>query len=207
MPAFIDLKGQVFGRLTVIERAPNAACGRSKWLCKCSCGNMTEVQSNDLRGGKVLSCGCYSRDLLLERRRTHGESKTRLYIIWKNMRKRCHNKNDTAYPRYGGRGIDVCKEWDSYVSFKNWAHNSGYDDTLTLDRIDNDKGYSPQNCRWATYFEQRKNQRNTKLYHGKMLSEISRDLGLSYSALKERLKRGWSIERAISEPLRKKAYD
>lgn len=202
MPAFQDLTGKQFGRLTVIRLAPKAACGRIKWLCKCFCGNTTEQQANDLVNGKVISCGCYNKERSKTQHRTHGESKTRLYTIWLNMRRRCNNEKDEAYPRYGGRGIKICQEWEVYENFKAWAKQAGYIESLTIDRIDNDAGYCPQNCRWASYAEQRKNQKRVKLYNGMTLTEVSLQTGLSYEALKCRLKRGWDVERAFTQPIK-----
>lgn len=156
----IDLTGQRFGRLTVIERAENNKAGRARWLCRCDCGKYITVTGVDLRTGNTKSCSCLKTARLIKQSTTHGESKTRLFQIWCNMRNRCYNPNVTRYDDYGGRGITVCDEWlHDFTAFRNWALSSGYSDELTLDRIDNDKGYSPDNCRWATWHEQRMNQR------------------------------------------------
>lgn len=159
MGNFIDLAGQKFGRLTVIERAPNAPSGAA-WLCQCTCGAHAIVSSNMLRTGRTQSCGCLAHELTKLRNTTHGGSHTRLYHIWSNMRQRCHNSNSPAFNNYGGRGITVCPEWlHNFEAFQAWALSHGYRDDLTIDRIDNDNGYNPDNCRWATYSTQRKNQR------------------------------------------------
>lgn len=140
----------------------------------------------------------------------HGESKTRLFKIWDNMIQRCTNKNYQRYKDYGGRGIEVCKEWKEYTTFRDWAKSHGYSDSLTIDRIDNSKGYNPENCRWVSYREQNNNQRTNYLitYQGdtRTLAEWSRELKICYETLKGRLrKHHWSVERAFSTPVRKGA--
>lgn len=159
MGKFVDLTGQRFGRLVVIERAQNASSGAA-WLCQCTCGAHAIVSSNMLRTGRTKSCGCLAREATKLRSTTHGGSYTRLYHIWSGMRQRCHNSKSPAFNNYGGRGITVCPEWlHDFEIFQKWALSHGYRDDLTIDRINNDKGYSPDNCRWATYSTQRKNQR------------------------------------------------
>jgi len=138
---------------------------------------------------------------------THGGAHTRLYSIWKGMLRRCRNKNALCYVYYGGRGIKVCDEWLAFIGFRCWAINNGYDDSLTLDRIDNDGNYEPNNCRWATKMEQANNSRNNRFitYGGKTFSvaEWARKLGLPRSVIYDRLiKRGWSVRAAFTEPIR-----
>lgn len=143
----------------------------------------------------------------------HGGTKTKLYSVWKGMRRRCNNPKSHAYKYYGGRGITVCKEWDeSFVAFKSWASRSGYAEGLTIDRINNNEGYSPENCRWATRSEQMQNTRlNSRaiLVNGKPLSEISKETGIKYKTLKQRYYHGWEPDRitsgavqAIKKPVR-----
>ena len=201
----LDLTGQRFGRLTVIERAQSKD-KNTAWRCKCDCGNYKIVSGPNLRAGKSRSCGCGVIESVITRSKTHGESnRTRLYRIWKGMKDRCRRKSHINYERYGGRGITVCPEWEhSYEKFRDWALSHGYRDNLTIDRIDNDKGYSPDNCRWATYSEQSTNKSNNHIiaYHGesKPLTRWAREAGISYATLQRRLKRGWDIESALITP-------
>lgn len=161
----IDLTGEKFGRLTVIKRNGS----RYKvplWECICECGNTCYVVSKSLLNGSTRSCGCYrhqcERENLLKSRTTHGQSRTRLYRTWVNMLARCSNQNEPHYPDYGGRGITVCNEWRDYEVFSKWAHNNGYSDTLTIDRINVNGNYEPSNCRWTTMAVQNRNKRTTR---------------------------------------------
>lgn len=159
-----DLTGQRFGRLVVLSVVDSEAGANipTKWLCQCDCGNLTQVQGCNLKGEVTKSCGCLKRELSRQKKLLHGETRTRLYAIWSHMRHRCNFEWDKAYPYYGGRGIKVCKDWDAdYEAFRDWAYANGYENHLTLDRIDVNGNYCPENCRWATKQEQNLNKRTT----------------------------------------------
>lgn len=166
MPKLIDLTGKRFGRLTVIERY-GTVDGHAAWKCKCDCGNKTVVNGKWLRAGKTTSCGCYHKELLAKRSKTHGMTKTRLYSIWHDMKNRCFYQKDKSFEDYGGRGITVCEEWkNSFESFRDWSLLNGYSDNLTIDRINNDGNYDPSNCRWVTMKEQCSNRRKRGTLYG-----------------------------------------
>lgn len=200
-----DLSGRRFGRLTVQAEAGRNAKKGVMWQCLCDCGNTTVVASTNLIQGHTQSCGCLHR----EQNITHGATDTKLYGVWINVKTRCNNPRNRAYPQYGGRGIRLCEEWESFQNFQNWAIKSGYVDGLTLDRIDVNGNYSPENCRWVDMKTQQNNRRNNHVieFNGvrKTLSEWSEATGLSSSTLRTRLSiLGWPIERALTEPLRER---
>lgn len=197
-----DLTGQRFGRLTVVEPYYDEH-NHLRWLCECDCGNTTIVYSNNLTRGNTLSCGCLNKEINAARLTKHGGRGTRLYEIWKNMRKRCNNPHDPAYENYGGRGICICKEWDDFATFRDWAESNGYADDLTIDRMDVNGNYEPDNCRWATYGEQANNTRSNRriTFDGKTLTiaEWSTELGIPASTISNRLdKLNWTVAEALN---------
>ena len=199
MGKFIDLTGQRFGKLTVVRRTENGNCKQVRWECLCDCGNTHVASTASLRTGRVKSCGC----LNAECHRTHGESRcnsgkpTRLYKIWDSMLYRCNSDNAKSARSYKNRGITVCDEWrNSYEAFRDWSLANGYEDHLSIDRIDNDKGYAPQNCRWITMDEQQRNKRNTHYItyknETKPLVEWAELFHLDQGKLRWRVRAGWT---------------
>lgn len=159
MPPLIDLTGQRFGRLVVIKREPTVN-RHTIWLCECDCGKFVSVDAGNLRSNHTTSCGCFQREATSQSNRTHGKGHTRIWRIWECMKTRCYRKSYHAFRHYGGRGITICPEWkNDFQAFYDWAMANGYQDDLSIDRIDNDKGYSPDNCRWVTMAEQNNNKR------------------------------------------------
>jgi hypothetical protein len=156
-----DLTGQKYGLLTVIG-LKDTDTRKTYWVCQCECGNIKEVRSDSLLCGAIKSCGCLKRaqdKVNLTKNHRHKMSGTRLYSEWQGMKGRCYNPHDPRYDRWGGRGITVCDEWrDSFEAFYEWSMSHGYAEDLTIDRIDNDMGYAPDNCRWATQIEQSRNR-------------------------------------------------
>lgn len=207
MSAKIDMTGRRIGRLTVICEAGKQG-KKIMWLCKCDCGKDVIASGVNLRRGFYKSCGCYSADRLREMRTKHKMSNTRIYKEWAQMKGRCYCKGYIDFHLYGGRGISVCDEWkNDFESFKNWAFQNGYSDNLTLDRIDNDKGYSPDNCRWATVKEQANNRRSNHYvtYDGvtRTLAQWAELTGINYDCLKSRIsKLNWPLEKAFTKPSR-----
>lgn len=208
MGKLIDLTNQKFERLTVVRYL-----GDGYWECSCDCdGKLIRTKGSSLRTGHTKSCGCIHREaagLQGARNKKHGDVNTRLYKIWINMKARCSNPNREDYKRYGGNGIEVCSEWENdFESFKEWSIANGYQENLTIDRKDNGRGYTPDNCRWVTNKTQ---QRNTKRNHfisykgqTKCISEWAEELGIKADIIYSRLGYGWSEERALTEPVRKR---
>jgi hypothetical protein len=201
MPPFIDITGFRFGRLTVLGRAENDKNKNPRWDCICDCGNEKVVYGQSLRGGATVSCGCYRLEVVTK----HGMTGTPEFIVWQMMLQRCFNPNSTGYEDYGGRGINVCEEWAS--SFEAFLRDMGERPSSehTLDRINNDLGYFPENCRWSTPLQQGSNKRNNRIFTvgGSEITfkECCRRFGIKKSTLSNRLNSGMSIEEAISKPV------
>lgn len=191
----IDITGQKYNHLTVVGIASRNPI---KWECLCDCGNKTVVSTQNLKRGKVKSCGCIHH----KGNPKHNQCYTRVYRIYAKIRRRCLIEDDPAYSNYGGRGITMCDEWlRSFDNFSQWAYSHGYQDNLSIERIDNNKGYSPDNCRWATQEEQSNNRRTNRVFtfDGKTmnLKQWCDMLDLYYPTIHTRISRGWSFEEAI----------
>lgn len=197
----VNLIGQRFGKLTVVEKTKERRHGNVVWLCQCDCGNYTYVRTGDLRSNHYTqSCGCLSK-------KYGGLSKTRLYTIWYDMIDRCYNPKNDSYERYGTRGIGVCDDWkNNFIVFYIWALQNGYKDKLTLDRVNVNDDYCPNNCRWVDMKTQQRNRSNNRLveYNGKSLTtaELAESIGISPITLRARLNHGWDIIRAVETPVR-----
>ena len=156
--------GQRFGRLTVYGFEHSDQRHKWLWICRCDCGKQVVVLPYLVKNGHTLSCGCLQKEKLSQASKTHGQSSSRLYRIYNGMKSRCYNEKQASYPNYGGRGITICDEWlHSFAVFQEWALANGYSEDLSIDRIDNDVGYSPENCRWVTRTEQNENTRSNNL--------------------------------------------
>lgn len=200
-----DLNNQKFGRLTVHSRKWCEEKKRHLWYCQCECGNFTYVPTSDLLSGKTKSCGCFRKEVTSAKRKTHGMSNSRLYGIWNAIKARCTRKTNVQYKDYGGRGITICDEWlNSFEAFCEWSMANGYSDDLTIDRIDVNSNYCPENCRWATEKEQSNNKRNNHLltYNGKTqtLQQWSNEVGIPEDTLLYRIQSGWALEYALTLP-------
>lgn len=200
MGKFIDLTGQKFGRLLVLKYI-----GNSYWLCKCECGNKKNAKAYDLKIGKVQSCGCLNVEKNKKLHTKHGLCNHRLNNIWQSMKQRCYNKNNPKYKNYGGRGITICEEWlDNFINFYNWAMANGYQDDLTIDRINVNGNYEPNNCRFVNNKIQ-SNNKTTNLYitynsENHTLKEWSNILNINYYTLHKRItKYKWDIKRAFTQ--------
>lgn len=196
----IDMTGRRFGMWTVVSYA-----NKKKWLCRCECGEQRSVLGASLRNGASTSCGCTRMESMADAKRTHGRYLSPIYKIWTQMIQRCHNPNSTAYHDYGARGIAVCDRWRE--SFENFLADVGErpSATMSIDRIDNLKGYEPGNVRWSTVHQQLNNRRNTRRFTvcGETLTlvELTEKYNIKRATVEKRLRLGWSIEKAIFTPI------
>lgn len=201
MTKMIDISNKRFGRLTVISFVGIVGKNpHNQWKCVCDCGNEIVVSGANLRSNVAKSCGCLQKEKASEANTKHGQSKkTKEYSAWIGMRKRCNTKSSEDYPDYGGRGIKVCERWDL---FSNFVEDMGIaPKDFSLDRIDVNKGYSPDNCRWADAKTQARNKTNNRLIslNGiiKTLAEWAELSGTDRRNIHKRIKRGWAVEQAI----------
>lgn len=208
----IDITGQKFGKLTAIERCGTARDGKAIWLFRCDCGNYHKVSGRDVRDGHSRSCGCLATELLIKRNFKHGHTKhnniaTPEYKAWLQMRKRVESPTYHAYQHYKDRGIKICDAWLGDNGFNNFFDDMGKKPTpgYTLERIDNNKGYEPDNCRWATMAEQNLNKSSNKLITYMDITMTQKEwgdkVGIDQTVIHKRLKRGWSIEDTLTKPL------
>lgn len=196
---FNDLTGRRFGRLEVVDRAQN----RNKhvyWRCRCDCGKDVEVRGDALTRGPTVSCGCYHDDIVTK----HGMWQTPIYRIWRSMLGRCENPNAHAYELYGGRGIKICDAWHDFQTFYDDIGKRPADN-YSLDRINNDGDYCPENCRWATWKQQSRNRSNNRIIEldgeRRCISEWASITGINHGTLTQRLNRGWTARQTLTMPV------
>ncbi len=205
----VNLTGLRFGRLTVLSFCKKGNNYHTFWNCKCDCGNNVVVDGRHLRSGGTKSCGCYRNERIKKTNSTHGLRQNRIYSIWRNMLNRCKLKTNKAYTDYGARGIKVCEDWLKFEGFYNWAINNGYNEKLTIERINNNGNYEPNNCKWATMEEQGNNKRNNKIIDingiKKTFAKWCKEYNIKEYVVRNRLKYGWATIEAFSIPVRKKA--
>ena len=194
------------GRITVTKELGSNGKKRL-WECLCTCGNIVIHTTSELNSGKVQSCGCLVHESG-EKRKKYNARDRKLYFRWSNIRGRCYNPNDAAYKNYGGRGIKMCPEWENdFYAFRDWSIANGYDEFLSIDRIDNDKDYSPNNCRWTDSKTQSNNRRSNHYItlNGvtKTMMQWSEEYHIDYHRIQKRLLAGWSEIDAVTIPVRK----
>lgn len=207
-----DLTGKKYGRWTVIKYV-GFVNSNYRWLCRCDCGTEKIVSSNTFRSGKSVSCGCYARELASSKAKhsccVNYQTK-KIYNVWNSMIQRCVNPNNKAYKHYGKRGIKVCDEWRTSKNFVDWAYANGYKEGLTIDRIDTNGNYEPNNCRWVDMLTQANNtNRNHILTIGNethTIAEWARLKGINVASIYWRVKQGMSFEEAVTKPVRKGNY-
>lgn len=209
---FNDLTGENFGRLTVIGLSPRRSGRKSYWICQCNCGNKAVARGDILKAGTTQSCGCMKKEqdrINLTANHSHKESGAHLYNAWLGMKQRCYDKNSETYKYYGERGIKVSDEWkNDYIKFAEWARENGYSEILTIERIDVNGDYSPDNCTWIPFVDQMNNRRSSIMieWNGqiKNLKQWSAELGLPYSTIHTRYTRDNLRPPKLFKPLNKK---
>ena len=204
----LDLVGQRFGRLSVLRFSHTNERGASVWVCQCDCRNEAHVEGYLLKRGNTRSCGCLQKEaaanVVVKRCTKHGMCKTRLHRIWTHMKERCNNQNCKSFPDYGGRGIKVCDSWsEDFLMFHEWAMANGYEDNLSIDRINANGNYEPSNCRWATDYQQANNKRKNAFitFNGEThtMSEWASITGINYNTLRARRSRGCKPEQILAK--------
>lgn len=205
MCKYRDLTGQKFGRLLVIGNR-QFKNSRVTWDCICDCGTFRTVRDESLINGITVSCGCYQKERSRQAITTHGKSKTRLFSIWQNVKRRCYNPNFKHFHYYGGRGISMCDEWrNDFNSFYKWSTSNGYDSHLTLDRINSNGNYEPNNCRWLTRKEQSNNTRRNHVFtinnESKTIAQWCELYNVPYERVRQRVMNyDWNILDALTTP-------
>jgi len=199
-----DITGKKYNMLTVLK-FDSIKNEQTMWLCKCDCGNEKVLRGSRLKEGVTKSCGCYRKSRITK----HGLSTSNEYTIWHDIRRRCKKEKNIHYADYGGRGITVCERWDNEDGFMNFCDDMGERPSKkhSIDRIDNEKGYSKENCRWTDNITQANNRRGNRpiTYNGRTMnvSQWERELNMPSNNIATRLAKGWTIEDAISKPIRK----
>lgn len=197
----IDYTGKRFGRLLVLGIHHHSVSRHTYVLCKCDCGNTKVVRASCLVQGTTKSCGCLEKELKIKNSTKHGFFGTRIYNIWAGMKRRCYDPRVEQYKNYGGRGISYCKEWEDFKGFCEWAMANGYKEGLTIDRINVNGDYEPNNCRWISQSKQSRNTRRNKIlkYKGQehCAIEWAEILGLNYNTLLTHLRKGMSVKDAL----------
>lgn len=200
-----DLAGQIFGRLHVISPVGKSRYGNIRWLCECECGNEHVVNAGDFNHGHTKSCGCLRDEVIEACRYKHGMRHSAIYDVWCGIISRCKNKNLKSYKYYGGRGIKVCNRWRKFENF--YDDMGDIPDGKTIDRINNDGDYTPENCQWATRKQQCRNKTNNRMmtYNGKTMCvvEWAEELGIKGKTIYNRLEAGWPDVKALTTPPKK----
>lgn len=201
MGTLIDLTGQRFGRLTVLERSVSNKHKQLRWRCRCECGNFCTPLGMTLRKGDTQSCGCLAKESIASVNYKHGKTRTSIYSIWRSMMQRCYDVNSQAYARYGARGITVCDAWHNFETF--YADMGDKPARCSLERINNDASYSPKNVCWADSKQQANNRRSNVVleFQGRRqtMQQWCDETGLKIGTVWARLNRGWSVDRALTE--------
>ena len=200
---FKDLTNQKFNRLTVLKLAPKHK-NKIAWLCSCDCGKTIIVLASNLTNNRTRSCGCLKMEKLLQRSTIHNQRHTKIYEVWKTLKQRCFNPTNISYKNYGGRGITICEDWkNNFSSFYEWSMKNGYKEGLSIDRIDNNGNYCPENCRWTDRLTQANNTRTNHFItfrnQTKTIAEWARHFNLPYSNILAKLqKNNYDSEKAFA---------